>query len=592
MPATGPTHKKRWRHHEAQQIHPRWRRSRWSHMRRRDCRRRRQNSGFGDPDNWPQYHRSSNAWRFSPLTEINKDTVSETLKVAWITPAGQHHSTPGRPTPIAHRRRALPHLRLQQRVGAGRRHRHRPSGTTSPSSHRSPSRCLYAAASRGVTVGRGKGLHVGTLDGRFVAARPESSGERNLVNPAHRSEDPARKRPSSRHSPQLAGDVLFGGTTGGDQPIAACKIHAAYNADTGKTGVDLRHRQNDPASWPAGSFGKVGGGSARMPGAYDEKSDTIFIGTRQRGAGLLRRRSQRARWQHVTRHPGSSPSVRRPASSSGTSAGNPHDVWDFRAPPTRHSWVKKDGKDAIVHLNKSGFVFCQRDIRRRQARERSRGSGVRREHELRSKGIDPKTGALIEPRRPEPGKRELLRPQPARRTQLEPPCAAPTPAPACGYSHAKRRLRYAKWFRCPDDPTSLKALSALSLGIDEEIQVFGAAAKQRQALRPADARDPLTGKPKWSIRYGHAAAGAAVADHRRRAGAHRRSRKATCLPTTPTTANSCGGSTPASGVRGGPVSYAVQWRSTSSFRPAFGSYAPGFGRRLPADQGSAGRPRH
>ena len=42
-----------------------------------------------------------------------------------------------------------------------------------------------------------------------------------------------------------------------------------------------------------------------------------------------------------------------------------------------------------------------------------------------------------------------------------------------------------------------------------------------------------------------------------------------------------------SGVRGGPVSYAVQWRSTSSFRPA-SVRAPGFGRRLSASR-SAGR---
>jgi alcohol dehydrogenase (cytochrome c) len=36
--------------------------------------------------------------------------------------------------------------------------------------------------------------------------------------------------------------------------------------------------KNDPASWP-GDSGKVGGGSAWMPGTYDESTDTIYIGT-------------------------------------------------------------------------------------------------------------------------------------------------------------------------------------------------------------------------------------------------------------------------------------------------------------------------
>ena len=38
--------------------------------------------GWDDPDNWPQYHRTYNAWRFSPLEQINKSNVKK-LKVAW-----------------------------------------------------------------------------------------------------------------------------------------------------------------------------------------------------------------------------------------------------------------------------------------------------------------------------------------------------------------------------------------------------------------------------------------------------------------------------------------------------------------------------
>ncbi|MCX7170358.1 MAG: hypothetical protein NTY41_08725, partial [Proteobacteria bacterium] len=38
--------------------------------------------GWDDPNNWPEYHRSYNAWRFSPLEQITKANVKK-LKVAW-----------------------------------------------------------------------------------------------------------------------------------------------------------------------------------------------------------------------------------------------------------------------------------------------------------------------------------------------------------------------------------------------------------------------------------------------------------------------------------------------------------------------------
>ena len=43
--------------------------------------------GTEDPNNWPQYHRTTNAWRYSPLDQINKDNVTK-LSVAWIAHGG------------------------------------------------------------------------------------------------------------------------------------------------------------------------------------------------------------------------------------------------------------------------------------------------------------------------------------------------------------------------------------------------------------------------------------------------------------------------------------------------------------------------
>src|SRR6201998_3924717 len=43
--------------------------------------------GAEDPNNWPQYNRTANAWRYSPLDQINKDNVGK-LSVAWIAHGG------------------------------------------------------------------------------------------------------------------------------------------------------------------------------------------------------------------------------------------------------------------------------------------------------------------------------------------------------------------------------------------------------------------------------------------------------------------------------------------------------------------------
>ena len=40
-----------------------------------------------DPNNWPMYHRSYDGFRFSPLSQINKDNVKN-LTVAWVHQPG------------------------------------------------------------------------------------------------------------------------------------------------------------------------------------------------------------------------------------------------------------------------------------------------------------------------------------------------------------------------------------------------------------------------------------------------------------------------------------------------------------------------
>lgn len=76
-------------------------------------------------------------------------------------------------------------------------------------------------------------------------------------------------------TPVLAGDVLVGGTTGGDQPIAGQIF--GVDALTGKLLWTLKTTKDDPKSWP-GDTGAVGGSTAWNVGTYDPTSDTVFIG--------------------------------------------------------------------------------------------------------------------------------------------------------------------------------------------------------------------------------------------------------------------------------------------------------------------------
>jgi alcohol dehydrogenase (cytochrome c) len=121
--------------------------------------------GFEDPNNWPQYHRTSNAWRFSPLNQINRDNVKK-LKVAWIHQPGT----------ITHGLQATPividgvmySISANNNVWAIDAATGKTIWQYAPKLDKIVDQVFYGAASRGVTVGRGK-VFVGTLDGRFIA---------------------------------------------------------------------------------------------------------------------------------------------------------------------------------------------------------------------------------------------------------------------------------------------------------------------------------------------------------------------------------------------------------------------------------------
>lgn len=503
--------------------------------------------GYEDPDNWPQYHRSHNAWRFSPLSAINKDNVGR-LRVAWIHQPGDiTHGLQATPIVIDG---VLYYVSANNNVWAV------DAATGATLWHFAPrldplaKQSFYAAASRGVTVGRGK-VFLGTLDGRFIALDQKSG---KVLWTTQLSDLKSQYGALFSAPPQLAGRVLFGGTTGGDQPIMG-KIYAV-DADSGERLWTFDILKDDPASWP-GDSRKTGGGSAWMPGTYDPRTDTIYIGTSNAAPDYYnaeRKGDNKYTASLLALDP-------RTGALKWARQEVPHDSWDFDS-AYEALMVSKDGKDVIVHLNKGGFVFVM---------DKDDGSLHNvwqfARHVNWVKGIDPKTGALIDPVYPEAGKRKLFCPNLLGARSWN--HGAYNPNTGLWYSHAMEVCN--EVVAGKDDPADLKALSALSLGIEEIRLVPPPGDKPHGRL---DARDPLTGKVKWSLRY--------------------------ALPPLSSLLTTAGGLVftgdlagriyaydaadgtelwrfnAGSGLRGGPVSYAVGGHQYLVFPTGLGSHAPGF----------------
>jgi alcohol dehydrogenase (cytochrome c) len=429
--------------------------------------------GEADPNNWTQYHRTSNAWRYSPLEQINKDNVKR-LKAAWIHQPGD--ITAGLiSTPLV-KDGVMYYVAPNNNVFALDAATGRTIWHYQPKLAAIASQSFYATLSRSLTMGHGH-IYLGTLDGRFVAI-DEKSGKEAWSTQLTDLKTCFGCLFSS--SPVLAGDVLIGGSTGGDQPQRG-KIFAV-NALTGEKMWIFDTIKDDPKSWPDGT-GQVGGGGAWLPGTYDAASDTVFIGTSnaapdfygdaRKGDNLytasmlaLEPKTGKLKWHRQE---------------------IPHDTFDYDA-AYEALIVKKDGKDVIVHLNKSGFVFVmdKMDGKLENVWPLSQTYNF-------VKTIDPRTGELI-------GRKAM----PAGEETLLCPYLLGTRSWNAGAYNPKTRLWYTNAMEVCQKVVPAKqetkgmGIASLYLGVDK---LEAVPPPDRPAEGRLDARDPLTGKLKWSVNY-------------------------------------------------------------------------------------------
>jgi alcohol dehydrogenase (cytochrome c) len=429
--------------------------------------------GSVDPENWPQYHRTSNAWRYSPLDQINTENVKR-LKVAWIHQPGDitngMNATPIVVDGVAYYSGPFNNV-FALDAASGKQH-----WRYQPDLDDIAYEVLQTGVNRGVTVGFGN-VYVGTVDGRFIALDQRTGDEKW----SKQITEPAKCQGCNfTSSPQLAGNVLFAGSTGGDFATAA-KIYAV-DANTGESLWTFDIIKDDEESWPGGS-GRYGGGGAWLPGTYDESSDTIFIGTGnaaadfygedRRGDNLytasllaLNPKTGKLKWYHQE---------------------IPHDVWDFDS-PYEALIIERDGIDYVVHLSKSGFVFVY-------VKETGRLIKVWRlaENMNFASAVDLETGKLLDRVETKAGEEGLQ---------------CPSFLGARSFNHGAYNPNTGLWYTNAfeaclkiiptyTDPESL-GIQQAHLGTSKLEMVAPPGQTARARL---DALDPITGERKWTVEY-------------------------------------------------------------------------------------------
>ena len=423
--------------------------------------------------NWPEYHGDWRGWRYSPLDQINKGNVKK-LKVAWIHQPGD----------IAQGLQASPIVLDGVLYYSGSNNRTYAVDAASgkqiwefiPDLDAVQQRSIFGIYNRGVTVGRGK-VFIGSSDGHIIALDQKTGKQVWKV----KLTDPKTCHGCNFTSPpQLAGGVLIAGPTGGD--LAQRSKLYALKADTGEKAWTMELLKDDPKSWPAETI-KVGGGGAWLPGQYDEKNNTFYIGT-----------SNPAPDFNVNNRPGDNlytATVLALEPETGKIKWHhqevPNDAWDFDS-PYEFVMVEKDGKELMAHLNKGGFVFVY-DRKNGQIQDVWKMS----EEVNWVKTIDRKTGQLIDRNNPKEGKSEVFCPS-----------ALGARSWNAGAYSPKTKLWYTNAYEICNrvtmgvQPTDKLAFSQPYYDM-HDFEIIPPPGKKPTAR--LSAYDPLTGKEAWRVNF-------------------------------------------------------------------------------------------
>jgi len=232
---------------------------------------------------WPHYGGNYKAWRYSGLTQINKENVKD-LQVLWQLETGMHDAFETSPivvngimyvsTPWNHI------MAVDARSGAVLWRYAQPLPKSLP--------LCCGAVNRGVAVGRGK-VFFGTLDAHVVAL-DATTGEKIWQT---QSGD-IKEGYSYTVAPMIVGNKVILGVSGGDFGVRG--FIDAYDADSGNR---LWRFWTVPGpgepgheSWGGDSW-KTGGGPVWMPITYDKATPYNICRCGQSRPGSRRQRAER-----------------------------------------------------------------------------------------------------------------------------------------------------------------------------------------------------------------------------------------------------------------------------------------------------------
>jgi alcohol dehydrogenase (cytochrome c) len=328
--------------------------------------------------------------------------------------------------------------------------------------------------SRGVTVGRGK-VFVATFDGRAISLDQRTGKEAWSLQLTDFNKDCASCILTS--PPVLAVDTLVFGSCCAE--IASAGKIYGVNADTGRVQWVFDTIKKDPESWPNEAAAKFGGGGAWLPGSYDAATDTVYYGTGnpasdfwgedRKGDNLytdsvlaLDRKTGKLKWYRQEIE---------------------HDLWDYDS-AYELLLLNRNGRDLLVHLNKSGFVFV---MDRNDGKVDNVWPLVETYNFV--KGIDPKTGKMI-------GRNDLVPGKPF--------LTCPSGWGGRSWNHGAYNPKTGLWY------SNVLELCMSGIPVPDKADPHGYAVIRMVAKdfelkkipgRPAgrlDARDPITGERKWT----------------------------------------------------------------------------------------------
>jgi alcohol dehydrogenase (cytochrome c) len=338
-------------------------------------------------NDWLTYHGTYRSYHFSPLDQINADNVGR-LKVAWMHQPGR--STRGlQSMPLVADGTLYysgSYSRLFALDGA--------TGEVKWSYFPQLDDELVAAQThspynRGIALGNDK-VFVGTVDGRLLAVDMKSGKpvwDTKLL-------DSKRLTVGFTGAPLVVKDTVIIGAQGGEWPYRGpiFGVDAATGAKKWEFFV-VGGTDEAKATWGGDSW-RTGGGGGWMPGTYDAKTNTVWWGT---GNPAPLYDWSGAKWKTEGPRPGDNlytTSVIGLDPDTGKlkfyHQELPHDAWDFDSAVGEFVMIDRDGRELMVHPNKSGFVFVYDRSNAKVANVWRLGQNINF-----VQNIDPKTGELI-----------------------------------------------------------------------------------------------------------------------------------------------------------------------------------------------------